>query len=85
MSRILTDEPQYERDALRPLANGKLLAFGRFVLGIVVTVLVAYYSAQAAITERLTRVETLQQSNFQEVLRSLDRIQADITRLRDGK
>lgn len=78
MSRILTDEPRYDRDALRPLGNGKLLSFGRFVLGLIVSVLVAYYSAQLAIEQRVTRVETKEEAHFEEVLRRLQRIESKL-------
>jgi hypothetical protein len=82
---LLTDEPTIPRDALSPLGNGKLVALGRWVLSTVVTVLVAYYSAQIAIEQRITRVETRQESNFQEVLRTLDRVEAELIRLRGVK
>jgi hypothetical protein len=90
MSRILSESPS--DNALRPLGNGKLVALGRFLLGVIVTVLVAYYSAQTAIENRITKIEgqvesakVLQEANFKEVLRSLDRIEADLVRVRSGK
>ncbi len=82
---IITDDTPVPRDALSPLGNGKLVSLGRWILSTAVTVLVAYYSAQIAIEQRITRVETRQESNFQEVLRTLDRVEAELVRLRSAK
>lgn len=81
MSRILTDDDPGQRSALRPLANGKLVEFGRWIVGLLVTALVAYFTALGAIEQRLTRVETKQESTEQEVLRRLDRIENKLDRI----
>lgn len=73
-----------ERDALRPLANGKLQELGRWVVTMFVTALVAYFTAQGTINERVTRVEAKEESHFQELLRSLDRVEAELIRLRSA-
>lgn len=83
--RILTDEPSGGRDALRPLANGKLLAFGRWLGTVLAAALVAYFTAQLSIENRITRLETQQETFSKEVLRSLDRIEAELVRLRSIK
>lgn len=85
MSRILTTDPDGPRSALRPLANGKLVELGKWVVGLVVTALVAYYTAVGAIEQRVTRVETREETHFAEVLRQLDRIESELIRLRSGK
>lgn len=85
MSRILTTDPDSQRSALRPLANGKLVELGKWVLTLVVTALVAYFTALGAIDQRVTRVETKEETHFQEVLRQLDRIEAELVRLRSVK
>jgi len=82
---ILTDEPKGERDALRPLGNGKMGELIKLALGLAVTALVSYFTAIGAIDRRVTRVETLQDSNFTDVLRQLDRIEVELIRLRSVK
>jgi hypothetical protein len=79
---IIHDKQQGPRDALRPLANGKLVELGKFVLGLTVTILVAYFTAMQTIEQRVTRVETKEETHFQEVLRQLDRIETELIRLR---
>lgn len=83
--RILTDEPRGNRDALRPLANGKLVEFGKWIVGLLVTAIVAYFTAIGAIESRLTRVETQQEQTEKAILRQLDRIEAELIRLRGQK
>lgn len=85
MGRILTDDPGGQRSALRPLANGKLVELGKLVLGLVVTALVSYFTALGAIENRLTRVETKQESTEAEVLRRLDRIENKIDKMEDRR
>lgn len=85
MSSILSDSPAPERDALRPLANGKLVGLGKLVLGLVVTALVSYFTALGAIEQRVTRVETKEEAHFEEVMRQLDRIEAELIRLRSPR
>lgn len=82
MTRILRTDPDGPPSALRPLANGKLVEFGRWALGLLVTVLVAYFTAMGAIENRLTRVETQQEQTEKAILRQLDRIEAELIRLR---
>lgn len=85
MSRIFTEEPDVPRSALRPLANGKLVELGKLVLGLVVTALVSYFTALGAIENRLTRVETKQESTEAEVLRRLDRIENKIDKIEERR
>lgn len=85
MSRILTDESGGERSALRPLANGKLVEAGKLFFGLVVAALVAYFTALNTIEQRVTRVETMEETHFQEVLRRLDRMENKIDKIEDRK
>jgi hypothetical protein len=80
-SIVNTDQRQGPRDALRPLANGKLVELGKWVITLVITAMVAYFTAQTAIENRLTIVETRQQYAEQEVLRRLDRIENKLDRI----
>ena len=76
---------QMQTSALRPLGNGKLGELIKWVMTMVVTAIVAYFTALGAIDRRVTRVETLQETNFNDVLRQLDRIEAELVRLRSIK
>lgn len=72
-----------ERDALKPFANGKVVEFVKWALGVVVMVLVAYYTSLGTINERVTAVETREQAHFEEVMRSLERIEKQVTALQE--
>jgi len=85
MSPSILKEEQEPRDALRPLANGKLVELAKWVVTLAVTAMVAYFTAINAIEQRVTRVETKEETHFQEVLRQLDRIETELIRLRSVK
>lgn len=99
MGSILNDEPSEVKSALRPLGNGKLVALGQWFVGLVLTILAAYFSVQKTTDGRITAAEsriavveakadaskTLQETQFKEVLRTLDRIEAELVRLRSAK
>lgn len=72
-----------ERDALKPFANGKVVEFIKWALGVVVMVLVAYYTSLGTINERVTAVETREQAHFDELMRSLERIEKQIATLQE--
>lgn len=77
----LTEKPGIDNDAYRALGNGKLVAFGRWLIGVVVATLLAYFAAEGRTNERLTRVETAQEKTEQELLRRLDRIENKLDRI----
>jgi len=82
---MIITAPPSSRDPLRPLGNGKLVELGKWVVGMFFTALVAYFTALGAIDQRVTRVETKEAAHFDEVLRTLTEIKAELVRLRTGK
>ena len=58
--------------------DGKTGELLRWVLGSVVAILVSYYTAAISTEQRLTNVETTQRLNFDELQRSLTRIEIDV-------
>lgn len=62
--------------------NGKTGEVLRWFFGMFVAAIVAYYSAQLTIENRVTAVETKQDSNFQELLRAVNRIESDVREIR---
>lgn len=69
--------------------NGKTGEVLRWVIGGIVTVLISYYSAQQATSNRIAsveatigKVESKVESNFGELQRTLGRIETDIRELR---
>lgn len=70
-----------ERDALKPFGNGKVLAFIKWAIGIVAVILMSYYTSLGTINERVTAVETREQAHFDELMRSLERIEKQIATL----
>ncbi len=62
--------------------NGKTGEVLRWLIGGIAAVVIAYYTAQNAMENRLTAVETAQEANFGEIQRSLGRIESDIRELR---
>jgi hypothetical protein len=77
----VTDKPAIDNDAYRTLGNGKLVAFGRWLLGVVVATMLAYFANEQRTSDRLTRVETAQEKTEQELLRRLDRIENKLDRI----
>lgn len=68
--------------------NGKTGELVRYLIGMGVAALVAYYTAQMQIEHRMTStdgdvavIKTLEQSHFEEVQRSLTRIERAIERI----
>lgn len=62
--------------------NGKTGEVVRWVLGGIAAALIAYYTAQGAITERLSAIEARQSAESSEMQRALARIETDIRELR---
>ena len=61
--------------------NGKTGEYVRYLIGMGIAALVAYFTAQGALQERVSKVETLEQSHFEEVQRSLQRIERFMERI----
>ena len=61
--------------------NGKTGEIVRYLIGLGVAGVVAYFTAIGALQERVSRVETLEQSHFEEVQRSLQRIERFMERI----
>ena len=62
--------------------NGKTGEVLRWLIGGIAAVLIAYYTAQGALENRLTALETKNQALGEEIQRSLTRIETDIRELR---
>lgn len=58
--------------------NGKTGEMVRWLLAVVVAILVSYYTAAISTEQRLTAVETTQRLNFEEIQRTLGRLEVDI-------
>lgn len=63
--------------------NGKTGEVLRWILGLVLAVVVAYYTAIGAINSDISAIKAKQESQFGEVLRRLDSMQTDIRDLRN--
>lgn len=61
--------------------NGKTGEMLRWVIGLMIAGLVYYFSGIGALQERVSKVETLEESHFQEVQRSLVRIERFMERI----
>ena len=85
MSGLQLSDNTIDRDALRVLGNGKLVALLKWMAGVAIAAVAAYYAAQTEMDRRLTRVETRQDSTDREVLRRLDRIENSLDRLRESR
>lgn len=55
--------------------TGELL---RWIVGLAMSAIIAYFSAQASVTNRLTAVETTQRLQFEEIQRSLADLKVDM-------
>lgn len=64
---ILTDEQRGPRDALRPLANGKLVAMAKFLFPIALAAIVAYFTAQAETKVSIAVVTERENNHFLEL------------------
>lgn len=64
-----------------PGINGKTGELVRYALGLGLAAVVAYFTAIGALQERVSKVETLEQSHFEETQRSLLRIERTMERL----
>ena len=60
----------------------KRVSLGVQLLGVLVAALVAYYTTQASIQAEIASIKATQTSQFEEVLRRLADMQADIRELR---
>ena len=56
---------------------------GRYVLGLIVVALTAYFTTTGTIQSEIAAIKARQDSQFSEVLRRLDVMQADIRELRN--
>lgn len=69
--------------------NGLTGELVRWVVGLAMSAIVAYFSAQASVTNRLTAVETTQRLQFEEIQRSLSDLKLDVrevkTAVREGQ
>lgn len=69
--------------------NGRTGELVRWVVGLAMSAIVAYFSAQASVTNRLTAVETTQRLQFEEIQRSLSDLKLDVrevkTAVREGQ
>ena len=72
----MTNE-RHERVGRQPRAE-----WIRFLFGLVAAATVAYFTTISAINTQMAEVKTRQDSNFGELLRRLDIMQADIRELR---
>lgn len=63
--------------------NGKTGEFIRYVAGLALAGLVAYFTTVGTMNRELGEVRTKQEQNFEELLRRLDVLQADIRELRN--
>jgi hypothetical protein len=62
--------------------NGKTGEYIRWVLGLILAGLVSYATAMGSIQQEIATVKAKQESQFGEVLRRLEIMQADIRELR---
>lgn len=72
--------------------NGKTGEVLRWILGLVLAGIVAYFGAQSAIENRVAAnegavqtIKATEQNHFEEIQRTLSRIEAEMIRLRDKK
>lgn len=66
--------------------NGRTnVEVARWLIGLALSALIAYFTAMGAIEQRMTAVETRQGAEFAEVMRVLGRMEADIRELRNRK
>ena len=63
--------------------NGKTGEFIRYIAGLALAGLVAYFTTIGTMNRELGEVRTKQDENFNELLRRLDVLQADIRELRN--
>jgi hypothetical protein len=82
MGRILTDEPAGQRDALRPLANGKLVALGKFALPLLIAAVVAYFTAQAETKVAVAVVTERENNHFAQLKSELGDVKDELRLLR---
>ena len=68
---------------MSPLVNGKTGDYMRWVAGLILAGVVAYFTTVGTMNREIGEVRTKQDQNFMEVLRRLDVMQADIRELRD--
>jgi hypothetical protein len=68
---------QFEQ-APRSALNGHTGEMIRWVLGMALAGFVAYYTAQGALQERISALETTQRLQWEDVQRSLSRIETDL-------
>ena len=63
--------------------NGKTAEYARYVFGLLLDALIAYFTTLSTLNQAVTEVRERENSHFSEVLRRLDVLQADIRELRD--
>ena len=79
---ILTEEANGPRDALRPLANGKLVALFKFITPIVVAAAVAYFTASAETKVAIAIVTERENNHFQELKSEVREMRDEMRMLR---
>jgi hypothetical protein len=57
----------------------------RWVLAAIVAGMVSYFTTIATVQQQTLEVKTTEAAHFQEILRRLDAMQADVRELRDGR
>jgi hypothetical protein len=65
--------------------NGKTGEFVRWMLGLALAAVVAYYTAIGAMSREIGEVKATEQSHFSEVLRRLDDLKSDVRDLRNER
>lgn len=66
-----------------PRVNGKTGEWIRYIVGLLLAGVVAYFTAIGTIRQQIATVQEREVNHFEEVLRRLDILQQDIRELRD--
>lgn len=81
MSLMMSNTPR-ERDALRPLANGKLVALAKFMTPILIAAVVAYFTAQAETKVSIAVVTERENNHFLELQNGIKDTREELRLLR---
>lgn len=65
--------------------NGKTGEYVRYVMGLILAGLIAYFTTISTLNQAVTEVREREDNHFSEVLRRLDVMQQDIRELRDRR